>query len=318
MANFLKTFFTGKNEDTKDDKEKNDNKNFELFKYDGLRAQRMGQLDYAVKCFNKALAIKEDFETISYLANTQIQLGNLEDARTNLKLMTELEPKLVSTFITLANVCFMLVAYEEMKTYSQKAVEQDETNPVPYLLLAKAEKGLKEEINAIAHLTKAIQLKEDFTDAYLMRAEILLDMNQYAEALKDVESILNQTPDEENALLLRAKIKEATGKVEEAQKDYTEITEINPFNEQAYLSLGQLLISEKKFSEAIERFDEAIEINPNFAHAYQERGRAKLLSGDKEGSMEDMKKALELNPDDENKINGKFDNFKDLYANVPL
>ena len=31
-----------------------------------------------------------------------------------------------------------------------------------------------------------------------------------------------------------------------------------------------------------------------------------------------MKKALELNPDAENDISGQFNNFKDLYANIPL
>ena len=39
-------------------KTENDQKNFEIFKYDGLRAQRMGRPDYAVKCFIEALAIK--------------------------------------------------------------------------------------------------------------------------------------------------------------------------------------------------------------------------------------------------------------------
>ena len=44
---FLKSFFSGKSENSADDKLKNNQKNFEIFKYDGMRAQRMGRADYA-------------------------------------------------------------------------------------------------------------------------------------------------------------------------------------------------------------------------------------------------------------------------------
>lgn len=67
MPNFLKSFFSGKSETPESEKQKNNQKNFEIFKYDGLRAQRMGRPDYAVKCFTEALAIAEEFETMGYL-----------------------------------------------------------------------------------------------------------------------------------------------------------------------------------------------------------------------------------------------------------
>ena len=60
MPNFFKSFFSGKSETPESENRKNDRKRFEIFKYDGLRAQRMGRPDYAVKCFTEALAIEED------------------------------------------------------------------------------------------------------------------------------------------------------------------------------------------------------------------------------------------------------------------
>ena len=41
MPNFFKSFFSGKSETPESEKQKNDRKRFEIFKYDGLRAQRM-------------------------------------------------------------------------------------------------------------------------------------------------------------------------------------------------------------------------------------------------------------------------------------
>ena len=102
MPNFFKSFFSGKSETPESEKQKNDQKNFEIFKYDGLRAQRMGRPDYAVKCFIEALAIKEEFETMGYLSQLYIQMGETAKARELLEKMAAMEPDVTSTFLTLA------------------------------------------------------------------------------------------------------------------------------------------------------------------------------------------------------------------------
>ena len=80
----------------------------------------------------------------------------------------------------------------------------------------------------IAHLTKAIALKDDFIEARLMRAEALLKMKQYKETMEDIDAVLAQNPEEETAILLRGKVKEANGQEEEAEADYQLVTEVNP------------------------------------------------------------------------------------------
>ena len=316
MSNFFKSLFFGKSETPENEKQKNDQKNFEIFKYDGLRAQRMGRPDYAVKCFTEALVIEEDFETMNYLSQLYIQMGEIEKARNLLERMTEMEPTVINTFLSLANVSYIQEDYQTMDEAAQKAIALEESNATAYYLLAKANKGLNDTLMTIAHLTKAIVLKDDFTEARLMRAEALIEMKQYKEAQEDIDTILTVNSEEETAILLRGKIKEANGQEEEAEVDYRFVTEINPFNEQAYLNLGQLFITQKKLPEAIELFDEAIELNPKFATAYHERGKAKLLNGDKDGSVEDMKKSLELNPKEEATLNGQFNNQGSSQTNV--
>ncbi|MEL5894849.1 tetratricopeptide repeat protein [Bacteroides sp. GD17] len=305
---FFKSFFSGKSETPADEKQKNDQKNFEIFKYDGMRAQRMGRADYAIKCFTEALAIQEDFETMSYLSQVYIQTGELDDARKLLERMTRIDSEHTATYLTLANVCYMQEDYPAMAEAAKKAIEIEEGNAMAHYLLGKADNGQGDGIMCIAHLTKAIVLDDYFTEARLLRAEALTKMQQYPEAMEDIDAILAHDPEDESAILLRGKIKEATGAQEEAEADYRNVTDLNPFNEQAFLYLGQLYIVQKKLTEAIALFDEAIELNPNFAEAYHERGRAKLLNGDKEGSVEDMKKGLELNPKEVQGIDGQYGN----------
>lgn len=316
MANFFKSFFAGKSEDPESEKQKTDKKNFEIFKYDGLRAQRMGRPDYAIKCYTKALAIEEDFETLSYLSQIYTQTSELPQARELLNRMVELEPELTSTYLSLASLCFIQEDYKAMEAAATQAIALEEGNAVAHYLLAKATKGMNDDLMTVAHLTKAIVLKDDYTEARLLRAEALLNMKQLTEAREDIDAILEQDASEEMAILLRGKISEAEGNPEAAEADYQSITEINPFNQQAFLYLGQLFITQKKLNEAIVLFDDAIDLNPNFGAAYHERGRAKLLNGDKDGSIEDMKKALELNPKEGESLNGQFNNQGAASTNV--
>ena len=307
MANFFKSLFGGK-ENSESEQQKTNQKNFEIFKYDGLRAQRMGRADYAVKCFTEALQLEEDFETMGYLCDLYIQMHDMASAHDVLRRMIAKDPAFVNTYLTLAHVCFMQSNYAEMEQVAQKATEMAPDNAMAFYLLGKAMHELHNDIMAIAHLTKAIVLKDDYIEARLLRADILISMNQFKEAAEDIETILTHQPEEEAALLLRGRLKEAEANNEEAETNYRHVIALNPFNEQAFLHLGQLFIKEEKATEAIELLDEAIELNPNFAKAYQERGRAKLMNGDKEGSVSDMQTALELNPKEEEKLNGTFNN----------
>lgn len=277
----------------------------------------MGRPDYAVKCFTEALAIEEEFETMSYLSRLYIGMGEMEKARTLLEKMGKMEPHFADTFLTLANVCYMQEDYRGMEEAANRAIGIEEANAIAHFLLGKARKSQNDDLMAIGHLTKAIVLKDDFTEARLMRAESLLQMNQYKDAEEDIDAVLSQNPEEESAILLRGKLKEATGLEQEAEADYRLVTEMNPFNEQGYLYLGQLLISRKDPAEAIRVFDEAIDLNPDSAEAYKERGRAKLLNGDKEGSVEDMKKSLELSPKEETRLSGEFKNIGSNTETLP-
>lgn len=262
---FFKSFFSGKSENAETEKQKNDRKNFEIFKYDGMRAQRMGRTDYAVKCFTEALKIQEDFETMTYLVQVYVQTNCLADARRLLERMAVLDDKHTATFLTLANVCYMQEDYPGMAEAAQRAIAIEESNAMAHYLLGKATQCQNDGLMSVAHLTQAILLKDDFIEARLLRAEALFKMQQYKEASEDIDAILSQDAEDENALLLRGRICQATGDEAAAEADYSHVTELNPFNEQAFLLLGQLYIHQKKLTEAIALFDEAIELNPNFA-----------------------------------------------------
>lgn len=315
MGSFFKSLFSGKSEESEEDKVKNDKKNFDIFKYDGLRAQKIGQINYAIRCYNEALKLEEDFEVLNYLVSAYMAKGDLEEALPVVNRMVELEPAHIQTLLTRANLNFMLENYEPVLADCSYITEIDAEIHPAYFLRAKAKKASGDLLGAIVDLTKTIALKEDFPDAYLLRGEILFSMAQFDEAAENAEKVISLSPEDESAFLLKGKIHEATGKTEEAKVAYQQVLDLNPFNEQAYLQLGQLYINQNELDQAISFFDEAIEIKADFVQAYHERGRAKYLKGDKKGAAEDMKKTLELDPEGDmaKKLEGQLKNFDTMY-----
>ena len=303
----------GGNKKTEDNKEKN----FDILKYDGIRAMRIGKLTYAIKCLKEATAIQEDLETMQHLVNVYIRVNQMDDARRLMNRMTELAPDQPLVFQSLASLCYMQEDYAGMNEACQKALALDDQNANHYFLSAKAAVGLKNGIQAIAMLTKAIMLSETFTEAYQMRAEILWAMRQAKDASEDIEKLLEMNPEDENALLLKGEILAVGGEEEQAMGLIDQVLTLNPFCEKAYLLKGNYFLAQKEFDKAIEVYNEALEINPNFAQAYHERGRVKLAKGDKAGSMEDMKKAIELAPENGANITGEYNNYEQQ-KNIPF
>lgn len=318
MMNLLKKLFAGNNEPEENVRHKNEERNFDILKYDGIRAQRIGKWIYAEKCFKEALNIRPDLETASLLVSTSLQLNKLEQAHEVLGQMISLEPQRLQSYLDLARVCYLQEHYDDMLATAQQAAQLAPDNETPYFLQAQAYHKLGDSIHTIVALTQAISRKEDFTEAYLMRGQVLLEMKQYNEALEDVDFLLKHDSIDEEALRLAAEVQQGLGNEDEAVTYYKKVIDLNPFNEHSYEQIALIHARKKEYAQAIAILDEALEINEK-AQLYQLRGKLKMDSGDKEGALADMKKALELNPESENRISGHFDNFDTLYkSNNPL
>jgi tetratricopeptide (TPR) repeat protein len=298
-------------------KKTEEEKNFDILKYDGIRAMRIGKLTYALKCFEEATAIQEDLETMQHQANTYIRVNRMDDARQLMNRMTEIASDQPLVFQSLASLCYMQEDYKGMDEACRKALALNDQDPATYFLSAKAAVGLSNGIQAIAMLTKAIMLNEEFVEAYQMRAEILWTMRQAKDANEDIEKLLSMNPEDENALLLKGEILAVSGEEEKALELIDQVLALNPFSEKAYILKGSYFLAKQAFDKALGVYDEALEINPNFAQAYHERGRVKLAKGDKQGSMEDMKRAIELSPENGANINGEYNNYEQQ-KNIPF
>ena len=307
---FFKHLFSGKSQSPEVEQQQSAHKQFEVFKYDGMRAQRMGQADFAIKCYTEALNLEPDFETMGYLASLYIQRGRLPEARELLEKQIKAEPSYTESYLTLANVCYMQEDYTAMAEAAQKVIAIEAGNATAHYLLAKADDGMNNPLMSIAHLTQAIVLKDDYIEARLLRAEALLKMGQLHEADEDIQMVLQSDAENESALLLRGRAKQMEGNDTAAEEDYLHLIALNPFARTATLALGRLYVTLTRYDKALAPYDDAIECQPDFAEAYKQRGAIKHHLHDDAGAADDLKKALELAPANEVVPDGEYTNME--------
>ena len=269
---FLSTLFGGKELSPEEQKQEQEAKQFDLMKYDGVRALKMGQADYAIRCFNEALKVRDDLETRDYLSQALIASGQLDSALGELQGLSAAEPSNQAIMLRMAHVAYMLEDYVLMAETCARAQAIDDRVPQVYYLYAQAYNGQGDRVGAIAMLTKAIALQEDYGEAYLLRAQTLLQTGDATSADKDAEWLQDNVGDHEDVLLLKARIEAARGAVEQALEQYGRVIDVNPF---------------------------AIE-------AYRERGKLRFDSGDKNGASEDLQKVLELDPNLLADVSGEY------------
>lgn len=269
---FWKALLGGKDQTPEEEQQEREQRNFDLLKYDGVKAMKIGQPDYAVKCYREALKIKEDPEVRDYLSQALIQKGELAEAAEQLRLLAEAEPNNEAIVLRTAQVAYMMEDYAQMATACERAMQLNPSSAIAHYLKAQACLGQQNVVEAIAMLTKTISLQEENADAYLLRAQTLLAMGDVKGAADDAAWLLENAGDHEEVLLLNARVAARRQLTDEALAFYEQVTEVNPFS----------------------------------IEAYQERGQLRFNLGDKAGAEQDMQKVLELNPNALADVNGEY------------
>ena len=268
----FKALFGGKQADTEEKKTNDEARDFDMYKFDGVKASKMGQFEYAVKCFKAALNIKDDLEVRDYLAHALIHNNELLPAYEQLQKLHEAQPENVEILVQMANVTYMMEDYVAMGHACEKALLIDNGDARVHYLYAKACLGQNDLINAIAMLTKAIVLRADYAEAYLLRGQTLLRMGDKAGAREDMEHLIAEYPEQEDVLMLKGRIEHAEGNIDAALAPFPPVVEVNQFS------------------------------NDDL----KERGQVKYDRGDMEGAKADMLKVMEIDPEQASNVTGEY------------
>ncbi len=306
---FLKTLFGGREESPEEKAGKRREREFDVLKYDGARA--LGEVKYAIRCFREALALRDDSETAGFLAEALLSDGEAEEARGILARLAEEQPGQIGIRLAMARADEMMRDYARMDEDCQAALRINGDHPEALCRSAQAKHALRDDLDAVALLTRAIAQDGHPAEAHLLRAEILRAMGCPAEAEADIDHLLENEgaqPASEETLMLKAALRLQQGDAPAAIAYYDKAKTQNPLMGEAYVGLSAAYAADRQLDRALSTLDEAVELMPDFSEGYKERGRIRLMLNDKAGATEDLKKALETSPEAAKSFEGQFSN----------
>lgn len=193
---FFKSLFGVGNESDKQSKTDDKQRQFDVLKYDGVRALRMGQIDIAVNCLEHAIQLQDDLEVCDYLSQALLHQGRLDEAYQYLQRMAEGESDNQQIYLRMGSVAYMREDYQAEADVANRVLQLNADSPQAHYLLAQAYIGQGNPIVAIAMLTKAVALDDKFLAAYLLRGDTLFKMGDLQGAKADARAVLELAPNE--------------------------------------------------------------------------------------------------------------------------
>lgn len=261
---FWKALFGGTEETPEQQEAGRKQRNFELLKYDGVKAAKMGQLDYAVKCYREALKLNDDPEVHDYLAQALVRLSQFEEALAELQILAGQAPDNQNVLMQMAHVAYLMEDYDRMAELCQQLQTMAPESAAACYLGAQAALGHHQPAEAVSLLTRAIGLRDDYAEAYLLRGRTLLTMGQLEQAAADAQWLSDSVGDQEDVMVLSGRVAVARGQVKEALAICDHVLE---------------------------------QVNPFCTEALRLRAHVRQELGDTEGAAEDMARLREQDPE---------------------
>lgn len=237
---FLKTLFGGKEESPEERKAREAARDFDVLRTDGVRALHTGQYAYAVKCFTKALEIRDDLETHDYLSQAYVQNDQLQEGYNQLALLAVAQPDNIHILASMAKVAYLMENYALMAECCEKAMLIDKDNAEIVFLYARAARGQHDTVNAIAMYTKTLMTDSSFAMANLERGQLLLEQGDIEGAEEDAGHLMEVAPNSEDVLLFNARVLTAQKRIGEAISCYEKALEVNPYSSEAQEGIDSL------------------------------------------------------------------------------
>jgi tetratricopeptide (TPR) repeat protein len=153
--------------------------------------------------------------------------------------------------------------YEEASKAAAQAISAAPTDPVAYLVAARAQHRAGKLDEAVAHYSKAIEYDSGLARAYVGRGKVFFDKRELDLALED----------------------------------FTKAIKLNPQYAEAYNGRGMAYYSKADHTRAIADYDQAIKLNPRLAEAWFNRGKAYTAAGRLEKALESYRQFIRLAPE---------------------
>jgi len=269
-----------------------------LFNIRGVCYKAIGQLDVAVKSFEKAITIKPDFADAYYnLGLTLQELNQLDVAIKHYEEALVIEPNYAKAHNNLGIIHKELGKMDDaVKSYEQVlSIQPDNAEAHNNLGNTLFELGKLDD--AVKSYKQALVIHPDYVEVHNNLGNIFNELGQTDDALNSYNQAVSIDPNHADAHNNIGIILEELGQLDEAIECYEKAIAINPEYAEAHNNLGIILAELDQLDEAVNFYKKALTINPNYDEAHYNLGRSLYKLGQTDEALNCYKQALAINPD---------------------
>ncbi len=213
----------------------------------GQRYYDKGQYAEAAIQFQNAIQVDSRFAEAHYkLARTAMKLQQWQGALQEYQTAVQINPEHANARIELAKLLVSGGAYLNAKEQLDWLLQNQQTNPDVYLILATYDDATKDTAGALAALRKALQLDPTRSETYLAMGIIYAEGQQWGDAEKNLDKAVELDPKSVEALIKLGNFYQTRGRFPEAEQRYRQAIQTAPHDPNARMSLGGLFLAENK------------------------------------------------------------------------
>ena len=271
--------------------------NYELFVSKGMAYGMLGNLQGALKMFDKALALDEDeTESILFAIIAVLQEQNYYQAAIPYMLrLIELDPDFKANLYDLAFAYEKVDDFENSIKYYLEYLEDDPFSDSAWYNLGIIYNKLDMYEKAMEAYDFALAINSQNTFALFNKGNILNHTENYSEAIQVYHEYLEHEPDSFEAMTYLAECYERIDDYALAKKYYQEAIELEPNYADPWFGLGILAFDSGNTEDSLLYFWKAVKLdneNPEFLYLL---GQANLKNGNYQNAIRCFRDALKLN-----------------------
>lgn len=235
----------------------------------GFIYRRLDKPDLAEQDFTQALVFSPENKTYILLrADARAAQQHFEEAMEDMESLLKREPASASLLFEKGVICMHMEDTVCALQAFQRTTELDSQNPANWSALGVTNLMLGGEDDALAQLTRAINLGSKWAGDYINRGIIFYRKHNYRGALADYDRAIDLAPSDPQCYYNRAILRHELGDYNRALEDYDRAIELSPDRTEMRYQRGLLYLELRQWRDAQCDFDSLIARYPDFLPSY--------------------------------------------------
>ena len=263
----------------------------------GVVSKAQGKFSRAIKHFDEALSINEDYVAARFnRANAIRDSRGPEAAAEEYKLLIRRDKSYVDAYINLVDCLLKCNELEESKYYAQKFVAVGSTDWRSHFLLGNSLRAMNDAKSAIGCYKEALRIGASSAELYNNTAACLAELGQAQEAEAYYNKAVQISSGNWQYLFNRGSFYLQARRYTHAEHDLKKALAFSPEQPTILNAMARLNYELDETDAAIRLFNKALAIEPNHIQALSNIGLCYRDTGQLEMAEPVFRKILDLNP----------------------